>query len=396
LKDQRELCLYMENDHNNTTGYQHYQSLPFNAPYEGLSFEEIRLADLKAGRMGPSQASTNPFLTNVSSSAFGGGGLFGRPTTYQRLVDHSKPGFSGATSTQDITVRPGTGLFRGLGTQTASAPTESGLFGGVRSEGTTQGALGRFGASSTAGTSTYGLFGGPRALSSNPPSTGLSGLTQTTTTGSLFGNSRAPAPAPTSTNVFNTTQSAPIGGLFGGFGAVNNNPPSLSLSNNTQPPPPASDLFGSAPPTSSLPVRPSLFGLAAAPANNPCPTNPFTGLQSSTRPRPSTDAAQPNGRRFRTLEPFSNARVTFRPGFSTTSTTAVTSPLNPRASNVRPLTSANPRAPNVRPLISASSQQRGVQAAQIYEAEPRSDGSEGGVPRQDARNVPLPDDEGWL
>jgi hypothetical protein len=388
LKDQREPCLYMEKDHNMATGYQHYQSLPFNAPYEGLSFEEIHLADLKAGRMGPSQTSGNPFPTNVSLSTLGGGDLFGRPADYQGLASQSfkpavglfgsvrpaAPGgliggfsnhnsappalrtatqtttsFSGDISAQSIAVRPGTGFFGSPGTQTVGAPTGSGLFGGVHIPGTTGGAFGGFGTSSTAGAPSSDPFGNLRGLNSSLPSSGLFGSTQTTNTGGLFGTSGVPASIPTSTGVSNTTQTVPTGSLFGSFGSANYIPSVPNLFNSTQPPPPANGLFGSVSSTSNLPIRPSLFGSAAPLPNTPRPTNPFAGFRSTTRPGPSTDIAQSNERPLGAPKPFSNATATFRPVFGTTSTTTVTSPLNPFASNFRP-------------PISVSAQQGRVQA----------------------------------
>lgn len=158
----------------------HYQSITMMQPYQGKSFEELRVEDYAQGRrFGDNQ--NGQAGTFGQSSGFGGNAFGASNNT--------------ATST-------GGGLFGNNNNTTAT--TGSTGFGGFGATNNNAPAAGGFGSTNT--NTGGGLFGAAQ----NKPATGLFGSTTNTATTGGFGS-----------NTNNTG-----GGLFGGsggFGANNNN-----------------------------------------------------------------------------------------------------------------------------------------------------------------------------
>ncbi|KAF2786935.1 hypothetical protein K505DRAFT_329993, partial [Melanomma pulvis-pyrius CBS 109.77] len=226
LENQGEVCLYLEKD-STTNVVQHYQSMPFNLPYRGLSFEELRLADLKAGRTGLSSKPSTPFgVNNASSTTLGGGGLFGsRPTTYKALVEQSSNSHTRGDIGNARHASSG-GLFGGATPHASTAstssattpnnytPTVPSIFGGLSAQATAS----RFGPGSW-------LSDRPGTQSTTIPSEGgvfsVPGQSTTASSGGpLFGVPAQSTTAPSRGGLFGTlgqSTTAPSGGgLFGG------------------------------------------------------------------------------------------------------------------------------------------------------------------------------------
>ncbi|EME45774.1 hypothetical protein DOTSEDRAFT_71457 [Dothistroma septosporum NZE10] len=185
----------------------HYQSITMMQPYQGKSFEELRVEDYAQGRR----------FGNQNGQA----GTFGQST-----------GFGGSTfGANNNTTAPTTGgLFGGNNNNTTTTTGNTG-FGGFGATNNNTSTTGGFGQTST---NTGGLFGSAQ----NKPTTGLFGNTTNTTTTGGFGS-----------NTGNTG-----GGLFGGsggFGANNNNQQQqiggLFGASNQQQNKPALGGFGSTP-----------------------------------------------------------------------------------------------------------------------------------------------------
>ncbi|KAF2256796.1 hypothetical protein BU26DRAFT_29526 [Trematosphaeria pertusa] len=343
LEFRGEPCTHIEPDGRVPQGLQHFQSIK---PYfrKDISFEEVRKADMEAGRTG--LTNSNGFAgypwDKSTPSTLGGGGLFGtKPSAtteggYKEYVDLSRNKqltgglFGTPSSSRDplnlFGQRPGGGLF---GNSSSSAGfgqsnTSGGLFGGLTqrvnpggglfgsSSNTGGGLFGNLGQhTSTAGTSLSGvapasssgggLFGSSNAQNNRPtsglfgdpqpaPSSGPFGRAPSAPSTGLFGSAPAASPAP-STGLFGNTQTAQTSGLFGNAHSA----PSSGLFGSTQAAPSGPHItgaFGSTPP-----AHPSgLSGTAPAPYVRGsargglfaglCPTDntPSPGLFGSARP----------------------------------------------------------------------------------------------------------------
>lgn len=217
----------------------HYQSITFQQPYQGFSFEELRLADYNAGRRyGNSNGQAGAFgtstgfggfgaqNTNTATTGFGasggntGGGLFGannnNTTANASPFGQAQPaatGFGGSTGGLFGANKPATG---GLFGSTAAAPaaTGGGLFGAAPANNAAPSTgFGGFGTANNNTTTGTGLFG----ANANKPATPAFGTGSGTGFGST-GTTGFGAPAAT-TGGFGQNAGT-TGGLFG---AANNN-----------------------------------------------------------------------------------------------------------------------------------------------------------------------------
>ncbi|KAF2165355.1 hypothetical protein M409DRAFT_24204 [Zasmidium cellare ATCC 36951] len=178
-----------------------YQSITMQQPYQGKSFEELRVEDYMQGRR---YGNTNGQAGSFGQSTGFGGSAFGNNQTQNTS---STPSLFGGNNQQQT----GGSSFGGFG-NTQSTSNTTGGFGSTNSTGGGlfggQKTLGGFGANPTSNTTTGG-FGNSTSGSTG----GLFGGTANNTSntgGGLFGGN-------------NQQQNKPA---FGGFGSTNNNTPS--------------------------------------------------------------------------------------------------------------------------------------------------------------------------
>ena len=143
---------FIERDPRNWSATSHYQTILSNVAHRGVSAEELRLADIKAGKTDPSHDTPAAIVPSVSSNTVGGGGLFGPKP---RIEQPAKPENTPPTATGGLF-----GVFGAPGT--SIHPASSSGLGGDSSK-----PVGLFGALSStvscggvAGAIKGGLFGG--------------------------------------------------------------------------------------------------------------------------------------------------------------------------------------------------------------------------------------------
>ncbi|KAK5173971.1 uncharacterized protein LTR77_001050 [Saxophila tyrrhenica] len=265
-----------------------YQSITMQPPYNGKSFEELRVEDYAQGRrFGNSNGQAGSFGQSTGFGGFGannnntstaGGGLFGGNNTATAGGGGfgSNTGGFGSTNTGGgfgSTNNTGGGLFG----STQNKPATGGLFGASNTSGTTTGGFGStanntggglfgggggggFGASTTQNNNTGGgLFGNnnnQQQQQNKPAFGGFGASTTNTNTGGGYGSTN------TGGGLFGGSQQNTGGGLFGGqqnqqqnqqsnpFGASNTNTGG-GLFGNNQNKPASGGLFGNNPSTNT-------------------------------------------------------------------------------------------------------------------------------------------------
>ncbi|KAF2460468.1 nuclear protein 96-domain-containing protein [Lineolata rhizophorae] len=224
-----------------TTGSNQYQSITFQQPYQGFSFEELRLVDYNQGRKyGNQNGQAGAFGTSTgfggfgntanTSSGFGGSSTAGGGTLFGGGGATSSPfggnqqqsgGFGSNTSGGGFfgSKPSGPGIFGSTSTPASSGQQSGGLFGtsGGSGFGTGGGGGGVFGQSQNqnqnktgfggfgtgqSGFGTGNTGGGAFGSGNQPSSSGAGGLFNTSTSGGFGGN----------------TQQQQSGSGFGGFG----------------------------------------------------------------------------------------------------------------------------------------------------------------------------------